>query len=262
MITQFLHHLGEHAILICHRTGNMVLFFGRACRTACTTALKSDTLIQQMHFIGVRSLSIVMLTGLFSGLALALQSYIGFSRVGAEDFIGLVVALGLARELAPVLTGLMATGRAGSAMAAELGSMRITEQIDALTTLRINSMRYLVVPRLLASTIIVPFLTIFAMICGIIGAYTFCIYVLNLSHDTFFSVIEEGVQLSDIIGGLIKAAFFGCIIAWIACYNGYTTRGGARGVGIATTQTVVTGSILVLAANYLLSALMFQTGIA
>lgn len=215
-----------------------------------------------MHFIGVRSLSIVMLTGLFSGLALALQSYIGFSRVGAEDFIGLVVALGLARELAPVLTGLMATGRAGSAMAAELGSMRITEQIDALTTLRINPLRYLVVPRLLASTIIVPFLTLFAMICGIIGAYTFCVYVLNLSHDTFFSVIEEGVQLADIVGGLVKAAFFGCIVAWIACFNGYTTHGGARGVGIATTQTVVTGSILVLAANYLLSALMFQTGIA
>ena len=261
MFSAVIDRIGLTTLHICNRIGATVVFLFRTIHTACTTRIKLASTIQQMHFVGVKSLSIVILTGLFSGLALALQSYIGFSRVGAEDFIGLVVTLGMTRELAPVLTGLMTAGRAGSAMTAEIGTMRISEQIDALKTLRINPLQYLVVPRLVASTIILPFLTIFAMVCGVIGAYTFCINVLGLSSETFFSTIEEGVAIADIIGGLFKSACFGFLSAWIGTYNGYHTRGGARGVGSATTETVVTGSILVLIANYILSAILFQTGI-
>jgi len=262
MLYQIVDTLGSIVLRVCNQIGSAVIFLVRSVRT-CSAWKRTtwNTMMQQMHFIGVRSLTIVLLTGLFSGLALALQCYIGFSRLGGEHFIGLVVAIGLTRELAPVLTGLMTTGRAGSAMAAELGSMRISEQIDALHTLRIDPMHYLVLPRIIASTIILPFLTIFAMFAGMIGAYLLCTGMLGIGQETFMSVIEEGVYMSDICGGLCKSACFGLLVSWVSCYNGYYTQGGARGVGIATTETVVTGAILVLIANYILSMIMFQTGL-
>ncbi len=204
----------------------------------------------QMEQIGVGSSTIIFLTGSFTGLALALQSYIGFHRVGAEDFIGLVVALGMARELGPVLTALMVTGRSGSAMAAEIGTMQITEQVDALKTLCIDPYQYLIVPRVIAATFMMPFLTIFSMICGVLGGYIFCIHVLELNAENFISIIQERVELSDITGGLIKAACFGFILSWVGTYNGFKTVGGARGVGKSTTRSVVVGSIIILIANY------------
>ena len=262
MVVQFLNSLGTHFLAMCSRIGNFVLFLVTAIKTLFTTRLKIHQLFVQMEYIGVGSFTIVFLTGSFTGLALALQSYIGFSRVGAEEFIGLVVTLGMTRELGPVLTGLMVTGRCGSAMTAEIGTMKISEQIDALTTLRINPFQYLVVPRILASTLIAPFIAIFSMMCGIIGGYLYCIYALGLNSETYIQIIQERVELSDITGGLVKSAFFGLILAWVGTYQGYNTRGGARGVGSATTRSVVIGSILILIANYFLSAFLFQTGVA
>ena len=209
-----------------------------------------------MNSIGVESLTIIILTGTFSGMVFALQSYIGFERVGGEQFIGAVVALGLIRELGPVLSGLMITGRAGSSITAEIGTMRITEQIDALTTLRINTFQYLVIPRILASVIIVPCLTIIAMIFGIIGGYMVCVHVLQLSPEDYTNSITTYVEMADIAGGLIKSCAFGLIMSWVATYKGFYTHGGARGVGIATTQSVVLSSIMILISNYFLTKLL------
>ena len=262
MLIALLDWIGSTALYICTVFGDFTLFLITALKTLFTTRLKISQTITQMDQIGVGSFTIIFLTGSFTGLALALQSYIGFHRVGAEEFIGLVVTLGMLRELGPVLTGLMVTGRSGSAMAAEIGTMQITEQIDALKTLCINPYQYLIVPRLVASTFIMPFVTLFSMICGIIGGYVFCVYVLGLNSDTYISIIQERVEFSDITGGLIKSAFFGLILAWVGSYYGYNTTGGARGVGASTTKSVVVGSILILIANYFLSSFLFQTGIS
>jgi len=168
----------------------------------------------------------------------------------------------MTRELGPVLTGLMVTGRCGSAMAAELGTMEITEQIDALKTLSINPFQYLIVPRILASTLILPFLAIFSMALGTFGGYLLCVYSLDINPESYMSGIKEFVEFSDITGGLIKSSFFGFILSSISTYNGYYTTGGARGVGITTTRSVVIGSITILIANYFLSSILFQTGIS
>jgi len=209
-----------------------------------------------MERIGVESANIVILTGTFSGMVFALQSYIGFQRVGGEQFIGAVVALGMIRELGPVLTGLMVTGRAGSAIAAEIGTMNITEQIDALRTLRINTFQYLIVPRIVAGTLILPFLALFSMIFGIAGGYVVCVYILGLSSEDYVSGIKTYVEMADVTGGLIKSSMFGLILAWVGSYKGYYTIGGARGVGISTTQAVVLGSILILISNYFLTKML------
>lgn len=250
--------VGKNAINLCNKLGSFTLFFFHAVKVLFSTKLKITKLFDQMNQIGVESFPIVFLTGAFAGMVFALQSYIGFQRVGGEQFIGAVVALGMIRELGPVLTGLMVIGRAGSAIAAEIGTMRITEQIDALSTLRINPFQYLVVPRILASTIILPFLTLFSMAFGIIGGYIICVHVLGLNADDYTTSIRTYVELADIRGGLIKALFFGLIFSWVSTYKGFFTRGGARGVGNATTQAVVMGSILLLAANYFITKLLEQ----
>ena len=256
----FINTLGTAAIQLCGQLGSCMFFLVATLSTLCTTRLKVKQVLAHMQHIGVESCAIIFLTSVSSGFALALQTYIGLSRFGGQEFIGVVVALGMTRELGPVLTGLMVTGRAGSAMAAELGTMQITEQIDALRTLCINPLQYLVVPRLVASTLILPFLTVFAMLCGIAGGYIYSTYVLQLNPAVYKASIQQHAELSDIIGGLIKSAFFGFIVAWIGTYMGYTTQGGARGVGSATTKSVVIGSIMIVIANYFLSSLLFKVG--
>lgn len=257
MVLRFIDHVGAAAIESCNTLGNFALFLYTALYTFFTTKLKVKKVFTQMEHIGVNSLVIVMLTGLFTGAVLAFQSYIGFKRFHAEEFIGPVVALSLTRELGPVLTGLMVTGRAGSAMTAEIGTMRITEQIDALRTLRLNVFQYLITPRLVATTIILPFLTLFTMIVGIIGGYLIATSVLGLNGVQFIKGIQRYVELSDITNGLIKAAVFGLILSWVGAYKGYYAHSGARGVGIATTQSVVISSIMILIANYFLTAILF-----
>lgn len=249
-------------MLLSSMIGSFIVFLLVTIKTLFTTRLNVSQFFLQMKSIGVDSSIIIMLTGFSTGLALALQTYIGFHRVGVEEFIGTVVALGMARELGPVLTGLMVTGRAGSAMAAEIGTMQITEQIDALKTLCINPYQYLIVPRLLASIVILPFLAVFSMICGVIGGYLYAVYIAELNAESYISGIHQYVELSDITGGLIKSSFFGLILTWVGTYNGYVTRGGARGVGISTTRSVVLGSIMILITNYFLSSFLHTTGIS
>ena len=256
MVIQFIDFIGGLFITICTALGAFTIFLFEAAKTALTSRLKLHKTFAQMNRIGVESISIVLLTGLFTGMVLALQTYIGFQRVGGEQFIGAIVALGLIRELGPVLTALMVTGRAGSAITAEIGTMIITEQVDALRTLRINIFQYLVVPRIVASTIILPFLALFSMFFGIIGGYIVCVHVLELSPEDYESSIRNYVELTDIHGGLKKAAVFGLILSWVGTYKGMRTHGGARGVGIATTQSVVVSSILILITNYFLTKML------
>lgn len=258
MLIAFINSVGRSTLHVCEIVGNFTLFFTHFLKTLVTTRLKIHKVFVQMQRIGVESLAISVLTGSFTGMVLALQSYIGFQRVGGEQFIGAIVALGMIRELGPVLTGLMVTGRAGSAITAEIGTMRITEQIDALRTLHVNSFQYLIVPRIVGGTIIMPFLTVFAMICGIIGGYIVCVNVLGLSSEDYLNNIKRYVELSDIRGGLIKSSFFGLILTWVGTYKGYYTSGGARGVGLSTTQSVVLSSMMILVSNYFLTKLLEQ----
>ena len=193
-----------------------------------------------------------------TGMVFALQSYIGFKRVGGSQFIGSVVALAMARELGPVLTGLMVTGRSGSAITAEIGTMRITEQIDALTTLRINPFQYLIAPRIIAGLLVIPCLTLFCILCGVIGGYIVCVLILDLNPEEYISSIQSFVRISDVINGVIKSCAFGFIITSVGTYMGYHTRGGARGVGVATTNSVVISSVMILIADYVLTKLIEQ----
>jgi phospholipid/cholesterol/gamma-HCH transport system permease protein len=207
--------------------------------------------------IGFYSLPMVALTALFTGMVLALQSYTGFSRFGAESAIASIVVLSVTRELGPVLAGLMVSGRAGAAMAAELGTMRVTDQIDALSTLSTDPMKYLVAPRLLAGTIALPLLVALADILGVCGGWLVATQKLGFSSGAYLSATFSTMQSQDVISGLIKAAVFGFIIALMGCFNGYRSKGGAQGVGTATTTAVVSASILILALDYILTQVLF-----
>lgn len=207
--------------------------------------------------IGFFSLPVVALTALFTGMVLALQSYTGFSRFGAESAIASVVVLSVTRELGPVLAGLMVSGRAGAAMAAELGTMRVTDQIDALSTLSTDPMKYLVAPRLLAGIIALPLLVVLADILGVAGGYLVATQKLGFSSGIYLSSTFANLETQDVVSGLIKAAVFGFIIALMGCFNGYRSKGGAQGVGTATTAAVVSASILILALDYVLTQVLF-----
>lgn len=207
--------------------------------------------------IGYFSLPVVALTALFTGMVLALQSYTGFSRFGAESAIASVVVLSVTRELGPVLAGLMVSGRAGAAMAAELGTMRVTDQIDALSTLSTDPMKYLVAPRLLAGTIALPLLVALADILGVMGGYLVATRKLNFTAGTYLTATFANLRVEDVVSGLIKAAVFGFVIALMGCFNGYRSKGGAQGVGTATTAAVVSASILILALDYVLTQVLF-----
>lgn len=257
MVERFLNSIGEYVLSMCTMMGSFAVFFINTAKTAVTTKLKLSKLLCQLEEIGTNSLIIVILTGTFAGAVLALQTYIGVRRYGGEEFIGPIVALSMARELGPVITGLMVAGRSGSAIAAEIGTMRITEQIDALKTLRINPLQYLVVPRLIAGTIVMPLLTLFSMMCGVIGGYFIATSVLGLNGNQYIHGIKKYLEYSDITNGLIKSAVFGLILTWVGAFKGFHASGGARGVGLATTQSVVMGSILLLLANYFLTAALF-----
>lgn len=210
-----------------------------------------------MNYIGVGSLGIVALVGITVGAVIALQSYIGLQRFGADHFIGPIIFLSMAREFGPVFTAIMVIGRAGSAITAELGTMRITEQIDALQTLCINTHQYLIIPRIIASTLILPFLSAFCTFFGIISGYFMSVYMLNVNAEAYMEQIIANVELSDIINGLIKAFVFGFLLAVISTYKGYYATGGARGVGVAITKSVVSAILTIVVADYVLTSLMF-----
>jgi phospholipid/cholesterol/gamma-HCH transport system permease protein len=212
---------------------------------------------QQVLSIGYYSLPVVGLTAFFTGGVLALQIYIGSDRYGAEAFVPQIVVLGITRELGPVIAGLMVAGRVAAAIAAEIGTMRVTEQIDALTTLSTNPIKYLVVPRLIAAVVTMPILTAIADSIGVFGGYVVATESLGFNGHVYLKNTVDFVTNEDIRSGLIKAAVFGFIIALMGCYNGFNSKGGAQGVGAATTNAVVTASILILAANYVLTSVIF-----
>ncbi len=237
--------------------GRILLLFLSALSWMVRPPLKARHILKQMEFVGVKSIFVVVLTGTFTGMVMALQGYHGFRMFAAESLVGSTVALGMTRELGPVLTSLMVTARAGSAMAAELGTMRVTEQIDALAVMAANPVKHLIVPRLIAGFLMVPLLTVVSDFMGIIGGYFVGVQVLNINSGAFMKNIYKYVTLGDIYNGMVKAACFGLLMAIISCYKGFNTRGGAEGVGRATTEAVVLSSISILVSDYFLTAIMF-----
>jgi phospholipid/cholesterol/gamma-HCH transport system permease protein len=215
-------------------------------------------ILRQIMRIGYFSLPVVGLTAFFTGGVLALQIYIGGNRYGAEAIVPQIVVLGITRELGPVIAGLMVAGRVAAAIAAEIGTMRVTEQIDALTTLATNPIKYLVVPRLIAAVVSMPILVAIADSIGVFGGYIVSTQSLGFSGGTYLKNTVDFVTHQDVTSGLIKAAVFGFIIALLGCYNGFHSKGGAQGVGTATTNAVVSSSILILAANYVLTSILFS----
>ncbi len=237
--------------------GRILILFLSVLMWLLRPPLKLRLIFKQMEFVGVKSIFVVVLTGTFTGMVMALQGYYGFRMFNAESLVGSTVALGMTRELGPVLTALMVTARAGSAMAAELGTMRVTEQIDALYVMAANPVKHLIVPRVVAGVIMLPALTIVSDFMGILGGYFVGVPVLGINSGAFVNNINKLVDLGDIYNGLIKAAFFGLILSLIGCYKGFNTTGGAEGVGKATTEAVVLASVSILISDYFLTAIMF-----
>ncbi|GBC62582.1 ABC transporter permease [Desulfonema ishimotonii] len=253
--------LGRQFIFIIRELGRLGIFFSRGLIHIFSYPFQMAKLIEQLYFIGMKSVVVVCLTGAFTGMVLGFQGYYTLVKFGSEGVLGTIVSLTLIRELGPVLTAIMVTGRAGSAMAAELGIMRISEQIDALETMDINSVRFLFSPRLLAAVISLPLLTALFDAIGIFGGYLTGSVLLGISPGIYFYRTEYSVQMVDINGGFIKAFVFGIVVVTICCYQGYYTHlrkegFGAKGVGSATTSAVVISCVLILATDYVLTSFL------
>jgi phospholipid/cholesterol/gamma-HCH transport system permease protein len=213
--------------------------------------------LRQMVRLGVNSIPVVFLTAMFTGMVLALQTYNGFARVHAENFVGSVVALAMLRELSPVLVGLMVTGRVGSSMAAEIGTMRVTEQLDALQALATEPVQYLFVPRVIAGLIMLPLLVILGDALGIYGGYLVGVKLMGTNPVIYEQNTFQFLGMKDIWSGVIKAAFFGLILTLTGCVRGYYTTGGAEGVGRSTTNAVVSASLIILLSDFFLTKILF-----
>ena len=249
--------LGKALLKFLMKTGELSIFTYKAVANSFGRPFYFKLLLRQMIEIGFYSLPVVGLTTVFAGMVLALQSYSGFSRFGAEGAVASVVVISITRELGPVLAGLMVAGRIGASMAAELGTMRVTEQIDALRTLSTNPYKYLIVPRILAAILMLPILVFVGDIIGVYGGYLVGVYKLGFNPANFIASTWEHLEFMDVFSGLVKAAVFGFIIGLMGCYNGYKSKGGAQGVGAATTNAVVSASILILTLNYVITELFF-----
>jgi phospholipid/cholesterol/gamma-HCH transport system permease protein len=249
--------LGRATLGIFAATGRIALFTGPAISHCVRPPVYLRLVLRQMLEIGFYSLPVVGLTALFTGMVLALQSYTGFARFSAEGAVASVVVLSMTRELGPVLAGLMVAGRVGAAMAAEIGTMRVTEQIDALTTLATNPFKYLIAPRLLAGVLVLPPLVLIADVIGVMGGWIIGVAKLGFNPAAYIQSTTQFVQFDDVLSGLVKAAAFGFLITLMGCYHGFNSRGGARGVGQATTNAVVSASILILVFDYLLTEMFF-----
>ena len=254
----FLANLGRVVLALLTEIGSIVLFIKDALVQGLTPTIYVRQIFDQILKVGYNSLPVVGLTAFFTGGALALQIYLGGSRFNAESLVSTIVALGITRELGPVLAGLMVAGRVGASIAAELGTMRVTEQIDALTTLATNPFKYLVGPRILAGVITLPILVGIADIIGIMGGYIVGTRSLGFNSFAYIKSTADFLQVGDVVSGLIKAAVFGFIITLMGCYHGFNSKGGAQGVGRATTNAVVSSAILILAANFVLTSLLFS----
>ncbi|MBI4690270.1 MAG: ABC transporter permease [Nitrospirae bacterium] len=245
-------------MLFTEELGRIILLVCSTMKQIISPPAEFKNTSKQMVEIGIKSMPVVLITAVFTGMVLALQSYTGFKRFNAEFLVGTVVALSVTRELGPVLTGLIVAGRAGASMAAELGTMRVTEQIDALETLATNPVKYLIVPRFIAGVIVLPSLTVVADIIGIVGGYFVTVVLLGANSALYWRRTWDYLEMDDIYNGLIKSCFFGGAIAIISCYKGFYTEGGAEGVGKATTGAVVLSSMTILISDYFLSAWLFK----
>lgn len=253
-----LYAVGAGALSISRQVGRVFAFAGQALFHVVTPPYFGAQLLRQFLSIGYYSLPLIAMTTLFTGMVLALQSYTGFSRFNAGNAIAGVVVLSMTRELAPVLAGLMVAGRVGASIAAEIGTMRVTEQIDALVTLSVNPFKYLIAPRLVAAALTVPLLVLVGDLIGVYGGYVVAVYTLDFSAANYIAQSWDIVQSIDVISGLIKAAAFGFIVALMGCYHGFHSGRGAQGVGTATTNAVVSSSILILIMNYVMTQLFFS----
>src|SRR5689334_24379797 len=249
--------VGRAVLALCATAGELLLFALEAIAGGLRGPFYPRQLLRQMLDIGYYSLPVVGLTAIFTGMVLALQSYTGFSRFQAASAIPNIVVLSMTRELGPVLAGLMVAGRVGAAMAAEIGTMRVTEQIDALKTLSTDPFKYLVAPRLIAGVVTLPMLVLVADIIGVLGGYLVGVYKLDFNDASYLRNTIDFLQFQDVASGLVKAAVFGFLITLMGCYHGYTSKGGAQGVGNATTNAVVSASILILVFNYFITESFF-----
>jgi phospholipid/cholesterol/gamma-HCH transport system permease protein len=254
----FLGSIGRVFLAFLAASGRLSLFAITAISHCFRPPFYFRLIGRQMLDIGYYSLPVVGLTAIFTGMVLALQTHTGFSRFAAEGAVATVVVLSMTRELGPVIAGLMVAGRIGAAVAAEIGTMRVTDQIDALSTLSTNPFKYLVVPRLIAGLVTLPMLVLVSDIIGVFGGFLVGTYKLGVNPAAYLGRTIDYLQTNDVVSGLVKAAVFGFIIALMGCYHGYHSRGGAQGVGAATTYAVVSASIMILLCNYLLTAILFS----
>ncbi|MET0154900.1 MAG: ABC transporter permease [Rickettsiales bacterium] len=258
MSLSFVSAIGRVTLGFAAGVGAFVLFVADGLSHAFRPPFYFRRFAAQCLHVGFYSLPMVGMTALFTGAVLVLQSYTGFSRFNAESSIAAVVVISITRELGPVLGGLMVAGRIGAAIAAEIGAMRVTQQIDALTTLSVHPMKYLVAPRLLAGALCLPLLVAVADVVGVMGGWLVGVYKLGFSSGSYLTNTFHYVEASDALSGLAKACVFGLIIASVGCYQGYRAEKGAGGVGLAVMQAVVQASVLILASNYLLTELFFK----
>jgi phospholipid/cholesterol/gamma-HCH transport system permease protein len=246
--------LGRRSLSLVQEAGGMLVFLMESLALTFVPPFRFRRLLQEIYNIGVRSIPIVMLTAAFTGMVTALQGYYTLRQYGSEGALGSVVALSLIREMGPVLTAIMVSARAGSAVTAEIGIMRITEQLDALDTMAVNPLQYVVTPKLLTGIIGVPLLTAIFDVVGILGGYLVGVVLLGVSSGAYFSGMRQSVVAMDVNGGFVKSLVFGLTIILVACYKGYFTEHGAEGVSKATNQTVVLSAVLVLAFDYVLTS--------
>lgn len=249
--------LGTGFLRFAQVVGQMTLLVAETFVWTFRRPFRIRAILEQMSEVGVNSIPVVLITSAFTGMVVALQTHTGFIRFGAESMIGGIVALSMTRELGPVLSGLIVTGRVGSSMAAELGTMKVTEQIDALYTMATNPVKHLVVPRVVACTLMMPILVIFADAVGMLGGYFVSVVLLDINPHLYVEKTFELLEMNDVVSGLVKSVVFGNIMAVVGCYEGFYTEGGAEGVGKATTRAVVIASISILINDYFLTALLF-----
>lgn len=249
--------LGRRSLSPVGGLGRLFIFGARAAAGLVRRPLRPHLIVEQIHFFGRRSVALIGLTASLTGMVLALQSYNALVRFGSDAYMGSLVSLTLIKELGPVLAALMVTARAGSATAAQLGNMRMTEQMDALESMAIEPVKYLVSPRLAGAVISVPLLTAGFSLAGIYLGYLLAVYVLGVDGGVFMGGVRDSVEWIDVREGIVKSIAFGGLIAWIACYRGYTTWGGSRAVGRSTSRAVVEISAVVLLGDYLMTALFF-----
>jgi len=246
--------MGKWGLSVVWEMGHMFIFLVNALYTAFRPPFKIKLLLRQIRFFGNKSLLVILLTGAFTGMVLALQLFHILRKFGSVGLLGPGIALSLIRELGPVLCALMITGRAGSALTAEIGMMRISEQIDALTAMALNPVRYLIVPNIVAAIIVFPLLTCIYDVIGIYGGYLVGVKILGISSGTYYSLMKGYLDIKDVLIGLYKSISFGIIVSWVCCYKGFYTGYGAVGVSKSTTEAVVMSSILILVWDYSLGS--------